>query len=66
MNPTGPSTLAWRKSRRCESSTCVEVAPVDRAVAMRDSTDPAVHLVFAAGDWHAFLDGVRAGEFDGR
>jgi Domain of unknown function (DUF397) len=57
----------WFKSARSSGNcdNCVEVAFVDRAVAVRDSKDrsgPA--LVYGAPEWTAFLAGVRAGEFD--
>jgi hypothetical protein len=61
-----PSAVTWRKSTRCESSMCVEVASIDGQAAMRDSTDPDVHLVFDASQWSAFLTAVKAGEFDHR
>jgi len=58
--------LVWVKSARCESSHCVEVASLDNAMALRNSTDPAKHLTFSAEDWTAFVAGVRNGEFDYR
>ena len=64
MSPMATSTWNWRKSARCESSSCVEVAKVNGLAAIRNSTDPQVHLVFGSADWSAFIAGVRAGEFD--
>jgi hypothetical protein len=60
-------TGEWRRSGACTGadSTCVEVAVGADEVAVRDSKDavgPA--LRFTAAEWRAFLDGVRAGEFD--
>jgi hypothetical protein len=58
----------WRKSSFSGSNGggCVEVARnLPGVVAVRDSKDregPA--LVFTPGEWRAFLDGVRAAEFD--
>jgi hypothetical protein len=58
----------WRKSTFSGSNGggCVEVARnLPGIVAVRDSKDregPA--LVFTPGEWRAFLDGVRAAEFD--
>jgi len=66
MNSTGVMGSGWRKSSRCESSMCVEVSPGDNAMALRNSTVPDQHLVIPAGDWQAFIHGVRAGEFDVR
>jgi hypothetical protein len=57
----------WRKSSFSggNGGGCVEVAGnLPGIVAVRDSKDregPA--LVFTPGEWRAFLDGVRAGEF---
>jgi hypothetical protein len=54
----------WVKSARCESSHCVEGTNLGVAKAVRNSTDPDTHLTFSAGDWAAFITGVRLGEFD--
>ncbi len=65
MLTVNSSSLAWRKSTRCDSASCVEVAPVADGVAMRDSKDsegPA--LLFTREQWADFLHGARAGDFD--
>ena len=57
--------ISWRKSTASAGGECVEVAFVDKSVAMRHSLDPAGSvLTFTLGEWAAFLAGVRAGEFD--
>ncbi len=60
----------WRKSSfsggNNGSEGCVEVAFLpDGGVAIRDTKDRSLapHL-YTATEWHAFLAGVRAGEFD--
>jgi hypothetical protein len=53
--------LLWRKSTRCESQHCVEVAQVPAGVAVRDSVDPERFVAFDAGAWRAFVDTLRAG-----
>jgi hypothetical protein len=61
------SSAAWRKSSRSGPYTdnCVEVAFVDGAIAVRDSKNPAgAVLVFTPGEWDAFVDGAKDGEFD--
>jgi hypothetical protein len=60
-------TAHWRTSTRSGNNGCVEVAFVQGQVAVRDSKDRSGPvLVFTAHEWHAFLSGVRAGEFDQR
>jgi hypothetical protein len=55
---------AWRKSSRCGTSTCVEVAKVDEQYLIRDSKNPeAAPLSFTKAEWDAFVAGVNAGEF---
>jgi hypothetical protein len=58
--------LAWRKAQLSVSNgACVELAPVNGMVALRDSKDPdGPVLVYTAAEWHAFLHGAKAGEFD--
>ena len=45
---------------------CVEVADnLPDIVAVRDSKDPAgPALIFNRSEWHAFIEGVKAGEFN--
>lgn len=56
--------VEWRKSSRCGTTTCVEVAPPggDGVVRVRDAKDPggSVHE-FSAEDWQGFVAGVQAG-----
>jgi hypothetical protein len=56
----------WRKSSRCDTSTCVEVAfsPERGRVYLRNSREPEVHLEFDAGAWRAFCAAAAAGELD--
>jgi Domain of unknown function (DUF397) len=61
------SSAVWRKSTFSGANGCVEVAFVQGQVAVRDSKQRGGPvLVFTAHEWHAFLSGVRAGEFDQR
>jgi hypothetical protein len=58
----------WVKSSFSYSNgNCVEVASLyGPAVGVRDSRDAdGLILRFAPREWHAFLGGVRNGEFDG-
>jgi hypothetical protein len=62
---TTEDSIQWRRSSRCESDTCVEVAHVDQVIAIRDSKDvDGSVLTFSAEEWAAFVAGVRNGEFD--
>ena len=57
----------WRKSTRSSPSgdNCVEVAFAAGAVAVRDTKDrQAAMLLFTGDEWEAFIEGVKAGEFD--
>lgn len=55
---------AWRKSSRCGTATCVEVARVGEKYLIRDSKNPEIApLMFSAEEWRAFEAGVQAGEF---
>jgi hypothetical protein len=58
----------WMKSSLSFSNgNCVEVASLPGGeIGVRDSKDPqGLVLRFTPDEWHAFLGGVRNGEFDG-
>ncbi len=52
---------AWRKSTRSGGgNNCVEVAPVEGFVAVRDSKDPdGPAFVFRPQEWTAFVSKLR-------
>jgi len=60
------SELAWRRASRCSNSGCVEVLITEHWVVVRDSKrlPDLSALIFDHEEWQAFLDGVKAGEFD--
>lgn len=64
--PESGSPVRFVKSSFSQIDGCVEVGRyADGSVAVRDTKDrsqPA--LVFTQKEWTAFLQGVRAGEFD--
>jgi Domain of unknown function (DUF397) len=57
---------SWRRSTLCGPGGCVEVAPLGKGlVAVRDSkVDEGPVLVYTPDEWIAFVEGVKAGEFD--
>jgi hypothetical protein len=55
---------AWRRSTKCESSSCVEVADLGDAVGLRNSTLPEVTIALSGNAWREFVAGVHDGEFD--
>jgi hypothetical protein len=58
------SSLTWVRSRRCDSSSCVEAALVGDEIAVRNSQDPdGPVVVFSRDEWRAFLGGVQDGDF---
>ena len=61
-----PSEPHYRRSSFCSGGACVEAAPLpDGSVTVRDSKDLTVpgHR-FTPDEWRAFIQGVKAGEFD--
>jgi Domain of unknown function (DUF397) len=66
--PGGPSSGPyWVKSSLSYcNGNCVEVAGLpDGGIGVRNSRDTGGPVLrFTPGEWHAFLGGVRNGEFD--
>jgi hypothetical protein len=59
------SLLDWRRSQFCSGGACVEVARSDSAYFVRDSkTAQSPVLSFTEAEWHAFAQGMRAGDFN--
>jgi hypothetical protein len=60
------ATTRWRKSSFSGLNECVEVAELDDGcIGVRNSKTPDVGMVtFTRPEIDAFLQGVRAGEFD--
>jgi hypothetical protein len=57
----------WRSSSYSGSNgNCVEVAVLGKsAMGVRDSKDRSGPvLAFTSREWHAFVSGIRAGDFD--
>lgn len=60
------SGAQWRKSSLSgDGPSCVEVAFVDDAVAVRDTKDrEGGTLVFRHEEWRAFISGIKSGGLD--
>jgi hypothetical protein len=57
--------LTWRRSTKCDSGLCVEVAMAAGAALVRDGKRPdEPHLRFLRDSWQDFLTAVKAGEYD--
>jgi len=56
--------LLWRKARlSAGNGECVEVAPKETSIAVRDSKDPnGAILLYSADKWQSFVAGYKAGE----
>ena len=56
--------MNWKKSSYSTAQgNCVEVSPVREGIAVRDSKNPHRPVLrFSAGDWQAFVAGVKAGQ----
>jgi len=59
------SRALWRKSTYSGGNgSCVEIADLGTAAAVRDSKDRnGPRLIFAADEWSSFLDGIKAGSY---
>jgi len=58
------NTAPWTRSSFCGTNACVEAAPVNGLVLMRDSKHPdQPAIAFGADDWNAFLDEAAAGKW---
>jgi hypothetical protein len=59
------TSVQWQKSSYSSGNgQCVEIGPVSRAIAIRDSKDPeGPALLFTTEAWNAFLTSVTTGEF---
>ncbi|MEU3226911.1 DUF397 domain-containing protein [Streptomyces sp. NPDC006976] len=59
--------INWQKSSYSgadNNQSCIELAPVDGSIRMRESDDPDVVVTTSVAKLRAFVLGVKAGEFD--
>jgi len=55
--------VEWQRSSRCSSGECVEVKKDGAEVSVRNSQRSEAVARFDAGEWAAFVAGVKDGEF---
>jgi hypothetical protein len=57
--------LHWRKSSfSADTGSCIEIAERDEWIFVREGDDPDVVVRTTRRKLRAFLEGVKAGEFD--
>lgn len=58
--------MTWTTpATRCgESSHCLQFRTSADGVEIRNSADPDTVLTATAAEWHAFVTGVKTGDFD--
>lgn len=54
----------WKRSSKCEGGHCLEVAQDSNIVILRNNIDPRQVVATTREEWKAFVEGVKAGEFD--
>lgn len=53
----------WKKSSFCADASCVEVMKTDAGVWVQNPEGGSM-IGFTFEEWRAFVQGVKAGEFD--
>jgi Domain of unknown function (DUF397) len=68
MTAAGPEAIAlrWRTARRSAGNgACVEIAPADGSILVRDSKDQDGPVMpYSGTSWRTFLAAAKAGQFD--
>lgn len=65
MSETAYHTRVDHRGRwRSMPGSTVEVAAKDGMILMRNRDHPKVILTYTPAEWHAFLEGMKQGEFD--
>ncbi len=65
--PQFEAPLHWRKSTKCASAACVEVAERPNAMFVRDSKSPVESvLAFTHVDWNTFVAGIKEDTLESR
>lgn len=59
--------IKWQKSSFSgadDNQSCIELAPVDGSIRVRESDEPEIVVTTSVAKLRAFILGVKAGEFD--
>jgi hypothetical protein len=57
--------LEWRIAKKSGGGNCIEVARAHGMIAVRHSRRPDAEMIlYSVGEFEAFLDGAKKGEFD--
>jgi uncharacterized protein DUF397 len=57
--------IAWKVARRCNGGACIRVASQNDQILIGDSKNPGGPVLsYSRGEWDAFVEGVRLGDFD--
>ncbi len=65
--PQFEAALRWRKSTKCASAACVEVAEQPNSMFVRDSKSPLESvLAFSHTDWNTFVTGIKEDTLESR
>jgi hypothetical protein len=60
----GMKDLIWRRSTRCDTGACVEIATDADHVFLRDGADPGgPMLTLTRGQWQDFVTGLKESDF---
>jgi hypothetical protein len=58
--------LNWHAALACNGGACIRVAPLGNNILIGDSKNPnGPILTYNRSEWHAFVTGIRQGDFDG-
>ena len=56
----------WKRSTKCDGGHCLEVETEVKHefVYLRNNLDPRREITATRAEWRAFIEGVKAGDFD--
>lgn len=61
----GHKRLMWRTALNCDGGACVRVAATETSVLIGSTRQPSgLVLEYTPDEWHAFVAGIKNGDFD--